>query len=161
MVVRVVRDGRARAVARLRAEWGQPGAHDIRLDAIVDAHRTRAAGEEGEILDDRTWNDLHLDEVFAACDRTMSTLGQHALYHRLRGAPTGRHLDAFEALVTRMAEDAPARERAQLALGRLRDPRGYDLWWLGQREVLTPRPWHVLFPVLGCRSCRCSSPSWP
>ena len=89
-----------------------------------------------------------MDDVFVACDRTESTLGQHALYHRLRSAPAGRHLAAFEALVTRMTDDAAARERAQLALARLRDPHGYDLWWLGQREVLEPRAWHLVFPVL-------------
>ena len=139
---------RAQAVARLREEWGQQSGREHRMDAIFDSHRSRATTEGAAVLDERTWSDLNLDEVFAACDRTMSTLGQHALYHRLRGVPSGRHLEAFEALVTRMAEDAPARERAQLALGRLRDPRGYDLWWLGQRDVLPPRPWHIVFPVL-------------
>ena len=148
VVVRVVLDGRARAVARLRAEWGQRSNREYRLDAIAASHRSRAAGEGGAVLDDRTWNDLHLDDVFAVWDRTMSTLGQHALYHRLRGVPAGRHLESFEALVTRMAEDAPARERAQLALGRLTDLRGYDLWWLGQRDVLPPQRWHVTFPLL-------------
>ena len=141
--------GRARTLARLRAEWGLPPSYrEHRLDAIADSHRSRAAGEGGAALDDRTWTDLHLDDIFAALDRTMSTLGQHALYHRLRSVPSGRHLEAFEALVTRMSEDAPARERAQLALGRLTDPRGYDLWWLTQRDVLPRRGWHVVFPVL-------------
>ena len=28
------------------------------------------------------------------------------------------------------------------------DPRGYDLWWLGQRDVLPPQRWHAVFPVL-------------
>jgi hypothetical protein len=149
VVIRVVQAGRATALARLRAEWGQRSDREHRLDAIRDSHRSRAAGEGSAALDDRTWNDLHLDDVFAVLDRTMSTLGQHALYHRLRGVPTGRHLEPFEALVTRMSDDAPARERAQLALGRLTDPRGYDLWWLGQRDVLAPSRWHVVFPLLG------------
>jgi hypothetical protein len=89
-----------------------------------------------------------MDDVFKACDRTESTLGQHALYHRLRSAPVGRHLDAFETLVTRMTDDVAARERAQLALARLRDPHGYDLWWIGQRGVLEPPAWHIVFPAL-------------
>ena len=42
----------------------------------------------GGSLDERTWVDLNLDDVFAAIDRTQSTLGQHALYHRLRTAPS-------------------------------------------------------------------------
>ena len=148
VAARVVLDGRGRAVARLRAEWGQRSDREHRPDAIADAHRSRAAGEGDAVLDDRTWSDLNLNDVFAVFDRTMSTLGQHALYHRLRGVPTGRHLESFEALVTRMTDDAPARERAQLALGRLTDPRGYDLWWLGQRDVLPPKRWYVVFPLL-------------
>jgi hypothetical protein len=148
VVVRAVLDGRAQAVARLRAEWGQRSDREYRLDAIADSHRSRAAGEGSAVLDDRTWNDLNLNDVFAVFDRTMSTLGQHALYHRLRGVPAGSHLESFEALVTRMTDDASARVRAQLALGRLTDPRGYDLWWLAQRDVLPPQRWYVVFPLL-------------
>ena len=149
LVFRIRQTGRARAIAQLRATWGQPTLRERKMDAIAESHRSRAAGAgENAALDDRTWNDLLMDDVFAACDRTESTLGQHALYHRLRSTPADRHLDAFEALVTRMTEDVAARERAQLALARLRDPHGYDLWWIGQREVLEPRAWHIVFPVL-------------
>lgn len=126
----------------------QPSVRQHKLEAIVASHRSRASGAEGAFLDDRTWNDLLMDDVFKACDRTESTLGQHALYHRLRATPAGPHLDAFEALVTRMTEDSGARERAQRALARLRDEHGYDLWWIGQREVLEPRAWHIVFPAL-------------
>ena len=58
----------------------------IRLDAIAESCRSRQANDPAPIaaLDDRTWRDLNLDDVFAALDRTVSTLGQHALYYRLR-----------------------------------------------------------------------------
>ncbi len=127
----VIRDSRAGLLARIRADWGQPVDRERKLEAIAAAHRSRVA-ESGSAasLDDRTWDDLDLDAVFAALDRTESTLGQQALYHRMRTAPVAAHLDAFEALVTRMSTDPPARERAQAALARLQDPHGYDLWWL-------------------------------
>ena len=86
--------------------------------------------------------------MFAVIDRTQSTLGQHALYHRLRTSPAGDHLAAFEALVTRMERDAPARERAQLALDRLQDPQGYDIWWLAGPGAVEQRPWYPVFPLL-------------
>jgi hypothetical protein len=113
-------------------------------------------------VDDRTWEDLHLDDVFAAIDRTESTLGQHALYHRLRSAPEPLHIDAFEALVTRFSMDAPARERAQLALARLKDPQGYDLWWLAQPDAVETRLWFVVFPVLAAATLAglALSPLW-
>ena len=144
-----VRRSRARAVARIRACWGQPIDRERKLDAITESHRSRLSNiGTGAGLDDRTWEDLNLDEVFAALDRTESTLGQHALYHRLRTAPVADHLQAFDALVNRFGTDAPLRERAQIALARLQDPHGYDLWWLARPDAIDVRPWYVLFPVL-------------
>jgi hypothetical protein len=119
-----------------------------RIEALADAHRSRVASSGTGSMDDRTWADLHMDAVFTAIDHTASTLGRQALYHRLRTTPLGDHLDAFEALVERMATDKPARERAKRALGRLRDAHGYDLWWLAEQDALDTRPWYLLFPLL-------------
>jgi hypothetical protein len=119
------------------------------MDAMSSSHAARIdVLKSSRSLDDRTWADLNLDDVFAALDRTHSTLGQHALYHRLRTAPVADHLEAFEALVRRMTSDSAARERAQLALARLQDPQGYDIWWLAGADAVERRAWYVVFPVL-------------
>ena len=119
------------------------------MDAIRASHLSRVGvTAPAASLDDRTWDDLHLDAVFAAIDRTESTLGQQALYHRLRTAPVADHLDAFERLVTKVSVDVPTRERAQLALARLQDPVGYDLWWLLRPGVMDTPAWYVVFPLL-------------
>lgn len=145
----MARRSRARALAALRSSWGQSVIRERRMDAIAASHRSRlAAGGSGRSLDARTWDDLDLDAVFAALDRTESTLGQHALYHRLRSAPVADHLDAFDVLVSRFERDASLRERAQMALSRLRDPHGYDLWWLSRRDAIDTRRWYVAFPLL-------------
>jgi len=144
-----VRSGRARALADLRAGWGQPVSRERKMDAIAASHRSRLSNMGGEgSLDVRTWEDLDLDAVFAALDRTESTLGQHALYHRLRTAPVAPNLEAFEALVSRFDADRELRERAQMALARLKDPQGYDLWWLARQDAIQTRPWYLVFPIL-------------
>jgi len=98
--------------ALFRADWGKLRVRDHRMDAIASAYRSRRAHlHEPGSLDDRTWADLDLDAVFRAIDRTSSTLGQAALYCRLHAAPVSLDLGSFEALVARMATDAPARER--------------------------------------------------
>ena len=149
LAVAAVRSSGRAQLDRFRTEWGQPVDRRYKMDAILESHRSRvAAGGSGGSLDDRTWDDLNLDAVFAAVDRTVSTLGQHALYHRLRTAPGADHLDAFDALVGRMGSDGPARERAQVALAPLQDPNGYDLWWLARPDVLERRSWYVVFPLL-------------
>ena len=149
LALAVLRFAREQRLARIRGTWGESIHRTRRMDAMAASHRSRlAATTPARSLDDRTWTDLDFDAVFAAVDRTQSTLGQHALYHRLRSSPVADHLAAFEALVTRMERDAPARERAQLALDRLQDPQGYDVWWLAAPGAVEQRWWYPVFPVL-------------
>ena len=114
----------------------------------ADVWRSRYAALSPRCLDERTWNDLALDQVFAALDRTVSTLGREGLYARLRSAPVAPHADAFEALVTRFTGDIKARKRAEHALDRLQDAHGYDVWWLARPGVVEMQAWHVVFPAL-------------
>jgi hypothetical protein len=147
--MRVWRTHRRASLARVRAEWGKARHRSRRMAAIAAYHwsRVAAAGPETS-LDARTWDDLELDAVFAIIDRAESTLGQQALYHRLRTAPEAANLEAFEALTSRMSGDVPSREGAQLALARLQDPHGYDLCWLARPDAVETQWWHVAFPIL-------------
>jgi hypothetical protein len=113
------RSRRAR-LRSLREQWGAERRRDRDMTAI--AAYARGLAKPGGLLDDRTWADLNMDEVFAALDRTESVVGQQVLYARMRSSIHDEHLDAFEALVTHIGENAAARERAQIALGRLRHP---------------------------------------
>src|SRR5215208_4344642 len=133
VVFLIFREIQRNRLEQLRAAWGTESPRVHRMEDIAASHRSRLTSRrEALALDDRTWDDLVLDEVFTRFDRTESTLGRHALYHRLRTAHPEESLHAFESLVTRLSVDAAARERVQLALGRLRDPQGYDLWWLAR-----------------------------
>src|SRR4029453_6351932 len=125
LAIVVVRRERQRLLNRIRANWGKPYARFHKIDSITAPCRSRLA-VSGNIssVDDRTWADLDLDEVFVAIDRTDSTLGQQALFHRLHTAPPPDDLQAFEPLVTRMSTDALAPERAQIALARLQGAHG-------------------------------------
>ena len=133
------------------------------MDSIAEYHRSvvLSAGV-GHSIDSRTWNDLNLDDVFQAIDCTTSTIGQQALYHRLRQQNAG-DLEAFEQLVERMSDDSAARERIQLALTGLRDPNGYDLWWLAQADALTRPRAHLIFAVWAALvlAAMLAIPFWP
>jgi MutS-like protein len=116
VVAATVKQNRRNLLARIRSEWSSSCDRVRKMDAIHESHQSRlSASGSSASLDDRTWDDLNLDEVFAALDRTESTLGQHALYHRLRSAPVADNLDTFDALTTRMTADVATRERAQIA----------------------------------------------
>jgi hypothetical protein len=149
LIVVVMRQAREQRLAQLRAAWGDPLPRTHRLEEMAKSHRSRATlRDEAVALDDRTWDDLVLDEVYQRIDHTESTLGRYALYHRLRVTHTTESLHAFESLVTRFSVDAALRERAQLALGRLRDPQGYNLWWLARPDTVQVPAWYAAFPAL-------------
>jgi len=137
-------DARRKRLARIRAEWGRP--RDVRRDfeGIADFFLMHEAGRS---LDDRTWNDLVMDDVFAFLDRTESRIGQQMLYRRLRRAPEPLALEAFEALVDQAGRDVALRERAQETLGQLRDASAYYVHRLVGPDVLVRRWWHMLFPL--------------
>src|SRR5262245_11677234 len=135
---------RVKLRARLRAEWGSPSDRRRDMDAIADYFLSHPAGPS---IDDRTWADLVLDDVFAFFDRTESAIGQQMLYRRLRRAQTPRALGAFDALAGRAERDPALRERLQEALARLRDSSGYYLHRLADPDTLTRKWWHVVFPL--------------
>ncbi len=164
LLVEGVRHARGQRLVRLRAAWGAPVERVRRIEAMSASHHARRAVlSGGGSLDERTWTDLDFDAVFAVIDRSESTLGQHALYHRLRTAPVSDHPSAFETLVRRMTNDATTRERAQTALSRLQDPHGYDVWWLASPGAVEPRPWYPVFPVLTATAVALAivAPFWP
>ncbi|HEX5109775.1 MAG TPA: hypothetical protein VFV95_15090 [Vicinamibacterales bacterium] len=139
---------RARALREQRAAWGGALDRERNMEAIASYYRGVAA-HVAPALDDRTWDDLDMDAVFALLDRTESAVGQQLLYSRLRANGRASGAGPFEALVTRMSDDVAARERAQLVLRSLRASAAYDLWWLAMPGTLATERRHVLFPVAG------------
>jgi len=136
---------RVRLLTRIRAEWSRPRDLKRDMDGIADFFRANAA--PGRSLDDRTWHDLLMDNVFAHLDRTESSVGQQVLYHRLRQVAAPRTLDAFHALIARMSGDAGRRERAQVVLARLQSPSAYYVHRLARPDALERRTWHLVLPL--------------
>jgi hypothetical protein len=59
------RRNRTLLLARLRTEWGRPNGRARDMDAISDLARSHDAS--ATLLDDRTWDDLLMDDVFVDC----------------------------------------------------------------------------------------------
>jgi hypothetical protein len=137
-------DARHKLLVRLRDRWGVPRSEAGDLENIADFFRARST--DGA-LDDRTWADLLMDDVFAHLDRTESSVGQQMLYSRLRCARPAESIAAFEALVTRFGDDTSIRERAQLSLARLRHSSGYYLHRLVRPDTLMRPWWYGLLPI--------------
>lgn len=107
-----------RRLAELRATWAQPLDRERDFEAIARYHARRNEPATG--VDDATWTDLGMDDVFARIDRTVSLPGRQVLYRQLRS------LEFDEAVLrerTRQQQvfrdDAPLRESVQLITERL------------------------------------------
>ena len=131
---------------RLRGDWGQLRDRDRDYPALVAFHHARK--DDGPSIDDRTWDDLHLDSVFTVLDHTESAIGQQALYHRLRTPFVGPTLTAFDALVNLMGQQTLDREGLQVRLAPLRDATAYDLWRFAKPDTLEPPSGLAWFPLL-------------
>jgi hypothetical protein len=137
-------DARRKLVARIRRDWGKPRSDRLDIEAVADFFQSYPADTA---LDDRTWTDLLMDDVFAELDRTESSIGQQMLYYRLRCAGELRSRDVFETLVERFGADASRRERAEVLLARLRHSSGYYVHRLARPDTLVHPWWYGLFPV--------------
>src|SRR5579862_1964441 len=132
----------------LRADWGRARDRERVMTAIASFYRHRLAAEgPTRSLDDRTWADLNMDEIFALVDRTESVVGRQLLYRRMRSSPLADRLDAFETLASAFGQDVRVRERVQVKLAALRENAGYDLWRLTEPGTLRPEAWQALMPV--------------
>jgi hypothetical protein len=152
---------RSALLARLRADWGELRDRGRDYPSLVDFHHARK--DDGPSIDDRTWDDLHLDAVFTVLDHTQSAIGQQALYHRLRTPFVGPTLGAFDALVNLMGLHTPDRERAQVALVRLGDATAYDLWRFAKPGMFEPPAGLGMFPLLSAGTLLglILAPVWP
>ena len=72
---------------RLKDEFGSANSEALSPDTIENIslyHEGRAAREPDRFyIDDITWHDLSMDDIFSAMDTCSSILGEEQLYHRL------------------------------------------------------------------------------
>ena len=57
----------------------------FQMDSISSFAEKQTAHAENPVINDRTWADLDMDEVYMYLDRTSSAIGQQLLYARLKG----------------------------------------------------------------------------
>jgi hypothetical protein len=126
-------------LAQLAKEWGRPRRAERDLDHLRESFRPEL--EPPGALDDGSWDDLLLDEVYEHVDRCLSTPGSVGLYRLLRTP-----LEDGEAMTARLEqlrrfESAPAERGALqlelLRLGRSPTARGLLSW---VQKPLVPVP---------------------
>ena len=71
----------------LRESYGVPNSEPLSHDEIKNIslyHKRTASGDQDRFfVDDITWNDLDMDDIFVRMDTCLSSVGEEELYHRL------------------------------------------------------------------------------
>ncbi len=68
----------------LISQWGKPKDQYRDMDLISAYFNSSRASISDFYINDRTWNDLDMDQVFEKIDRCESRIGQQKLYQLLR-----------------------------------------------------------------------------
>jgi len=77
--------GRKALLMQFRSQWGKPLNIKRNIGKIKDVYNSLCFPDKDCChLDDQTWNDLHLDDIYAQADRTQTSCGQVLLYNILR-----------------------------------------------------------------------------
>ncbi|MFP4662411.1 MAG: MutS-related protein [Halanaerobiales bacterium] len=144
-----------KSIYQLRKSWGKfikdkRNFKDIRL--LFDQTRRRDGAQDGKvkdteevnsdfIIDDQTWQDLNMDQIYARIDHTMTTPGENVLYDILRRPLFDRqNIMARNKTILVFQEDQRLREELGLLmmeLGKQDDNGLIDILW-GNTPLPTP-----------------------
>ena len=126
----------------LRENYGKEPPKEYSLERFARLGSYLERHKEEKQLDDITWNDLGMDEVFRRIDRTYSAAGEEYLYYTLRNISCGREaLEHLEEVVNWLQEQENIKVRIQLLMKRLGHLGKYSLYdyldnldYLGERS---------------------------
>lgn len=120
-------------LAKIRRDWGQVSDReysDAEFESITHYYRNNIENSEDfdNRVDDITWNDLDMDEIFMQMNNTYSSAGEEYLYYVLRTPKTSEEeLLKREELITFFANNKEARENLQMVYGEIGRKRGISV----------------------------------
>ncbi|MCP5049560.1 MAG: hypothetical protein GY940_20490 [bacterium] len=91
------------------------------FDLISIFHTCKTQSGSLNCVDDGTWFDLGMDDIFSKIDRTVSAVGRQFLYHMMRTYSGPSASERTHRLYRLLKEDVQLRERIQLLLYKLKD----------------------------------------
>ena len=114
--VQSAREAKAKILRQIRNNWGKRETKKYRdedmekIRSLADAESLKAA----YFVDDITWDDLNMDDVFAAMNNTGSGIGQEVLYRNLRIPRSDEGLAQIDRIADYYGTDANEKERVHV-----------------------------------------------
>lgn len=128
-------------VSMLRSDYGILPKRKYTAEQYANISHYYARHQDGFFIDDITWNDLEMDEIFRRMNHTWSSAGEEYLYYILR-APlvSEEELLKREGLILFFQQDEDARVTWQFLFARLGRTGKYSIYdYLGYLDQLGTR----------------------
>jgi DNA mismatch repair ATPase MutS len=136
----------------LRSQWGKSVDKFRNIDLIAAYHNLLSPTIE-EFVDEKTWNDLEFDSIFAKIDRNLSGVGQQYLYHLLHKYELDeRLLKNRNDLIMLLKHDQNLREKIQIDLLDLTGESSYFIPYLILSKSLPKAKFYKIFYLLSALS---------
>lgn len=102
-----------------------------------------------QVISDKTYQDLDLDEVFMFIDRTLSKVGQQFLYDAFRTIPdNSNRFERLEYLIKVLNERNELKEEVLLQLSKLGNSEAYYISSLFLEDYFPKPKWFFIVPIL-------------
>lgn len=135
---------------QLQEDWGKYQKRRRNFNEIAYYFRVNTPAPDTALIDDHTWTDLNMNDIFALLDRTLTGPGESVLYNLLRNPCTGdsKHtLEHRDQLFSYFQVNQREREELQTALQAMSD-RDNGLTRLLWDQLPDKNPWSLLYSLL-------------
>ena len=96
----------------IRDKWGQAEIRKRDFKSIALFHQSNDVDDTKALVDDKTWDDLNMNDIYVLLDRTITNLGESALYN-IRRTPctpdSAQELKHRSEFISLLQKDAKAR----------------------------------------------------
>ena len=130
------RETKKKRLGKIRSSWGKISGGEKKFKLISILHNLQSNSHDKELVDDKTWQDLNMDEVFTRMDGCQSSIGSQYLYHQLHLYKRDQeYLSEQTRQYNVFRQEKEARENIQLALAILGREQANNITYLLYDEL--------------------------
>ncbi len=138
-------------IRQIREDWGKEQVKKRNFSEIESfyAYSTLRRGDKDMFIDDQTWSDLNMNDLYCKIERTMTNPGECILYDILRTPLlSGKMLKKRNVIIRLFQTNEKIREQIQMALLRMGKQNGNGVTALVCEETHPSTPLKFLFSFL-------------
>ena len=139
--------------AQLKANFGKIKEGTFDFNKIGRFFQLSDKKEFHQVISDRTFQDLDMNEVFMFIDRTTSKVGQQVLYKILRTIPqNSKRVEKFEKIIQILKSDQEFQDKVLSEISSLNKNEAYFISSLFLENHLQRPKWFWIIPFLSIAS---------